>query len=1381
MKSKTRKIHPNPWACALRRTATATAVAACFSAGAALANPTAPTVVNGSASFAQAGNILNITNSPNAIINWGSFSIGVNELTRFIQQSGSSAVLNRVIGQDPSAILGALQSNGRVFLVNPNGIVFGAGAQINVAGLVASTLNLSNDDFLNNRMKFTDGAGAGNVVNQGNITGGSVYLIGKAVTNDGLITSANGEVLLAAGNSVELVNPGTPNLRVEIVAADNAAKNLGTITAEAGRIGIYAGLISNSGTLNASSAVAEGGKILLKASRNATLDTGSQTTANGTSGGSVEIQSGDTTRVSGTVEAKGSAGNGGTVHVLGHQVGLLGAANIDVSGQRGGGTALIGGDYQGGNPDIRNAFRTYVSADAGIKANAVEQGNGGKVIVWADDVTRFYGSIAARGGAIGGNGGFAEVSGKGYLDYRGIADLRAPGGLVGSLLLDPSDINIIAAYGGDTLAGGGFSGGEFGGATGLATIAWDTIENQLGLGNLAITTSGSGGSGNITVQDGHFYSSNNNLSLVAHNNLTVDAGASISNAGNGGILMYAGWNGSPGPGYGVLTGVGDININANVQSGGQLLFHAGKNINVTNASIISSGTPGILLDSVAGSITLVGSTISATNSSGNASATMIASAGGISLTNSGINAVSSNGYDTAVSLTAATGIVIDGSEGSYSVRALAVGGCCGDASLSMTTTGAGANIRLTNAAKIQADGGERVLVTLNAMNGTIQQLDNASYIKATAIGSLFAPIVNLTAVNGIGTLANPVRLDMVGDPTINFANTGTSGDIALSFFTSGSWPGLTGGIHIEEDVIGTYNNNPNGTYFIKVEGGNFTLEAPFLPGASSSAPLLPGQSVVIEAAGDIVLKTGSFGAGAINASGTGNVTLRSTLGGGLIDLQAGSTVSGKDVYLTADNMKIDGIVTGGPFTTILPFTTSRGIDLGGVACEPNCTTLSLTQAELDNILGGGMVIGSSFGGSGDLTFVGNVSPSPSFLNLGGTNILQTGGVISAPLSLNASGNIILTQPGNQIPSISTGSIVGGNIQIVNAGDLAIAGTVHANGSVNLMSTSGAIIDSNTNGFDIIAPQIMLNGAAGVGALSNPIETQTSSLTVTAGANEIGILNSGNLTLAGLTFSGSTASVGTTGNMGVNGIINASGNLALLANNGMTVNQNISASGALLLNAGFGDLVLDDVTVMSGGGLQLTGNHVTLVYDAFAASTAGVLVNAAGNLTVQDSQLGGGAGYGLTSITTGGNVIVNRGLIVGDPDVMLKVGGVINIDGTLSQQGAIHAISPNSVNINFPNSTSGGFFVSGTPNLIYDPATNTGFFVGNPPVPAALGAGLVVTYGTDGGGIVLPSTVEQTIFGTLITALGESTKSPDPDKNKDIFKEEEKKKDAPVCR
>jgi len=436
-----RRVRPR-----LRRTAIALAVSACLAAPAALANPTGASVANGQVSFHQQGNLLQITNSPNAIINWQSFSIGANEITRFVQQSASSAVLNRVVSQNPSAILGALQSNGRIFLINPNGIVFGANAQIDVAGLVASTLNLSDADFLGGKLKFAETVGAGSVVNEGAIatpSGGEVYLVGASVENRGLIKSPQGEVVLAAGKRVELVEPGTPNLRVEISAPDNQALNMGRIVADAGRVGIYAGLVNQSGTIEANSAqLTADGRIVLKATQNATLEAGSVTSANGPNGGTVTVESGDTTLVAGTIEAKGIEGKGGRVEVLGDKVGLIGSASIDVSGERGGGTVLVGGDFQGKNPQIRNAYRTYVGPDTTIKADAVTSGDGGKVVVWSEDTTRYYGSISARGGAQGGDGGFAEVSGKRNLDFNGRVDTSAPAGHAGTLLLDPQNITI---------------------------------------------------------------------------------------------------------------------------------------------------------------------------------------------------------------------------------------------------------------------------------------------------------------------------------------------------------------------------------------------------------------------------------------------------------------------------------------------------------------------------------------------------------------------------------------------------------------------------------------------------------------------------------------------------------------------------------------------------------------------------------------------------------------------------------------------------------------------------------------------------------------------------------------------------------------------------
>ena len=157
----------------LRPKLIALSVAACFALSSthALANPTGASVVSGSASFAAAGNTLTVTNSANAILNWQSFSIGLNEITRFNQPSAASAVLNRVIGSGgvipQSVIDGVLSSNGRVFLLNPSGVVIGASARIDVAGLVASSLNLSDQDFLSGRLRFTEVPGAGGVSNAG--------------------------------------------------------------------------------------------------------------------------------------------------------------------------------------------------------------------------------------------------------------------------------------------------------------------------------------------------------------------------------------------------------------------------------------------------------------------------------------------------------------------------------------------------------------------------------------------------------------------------------------------------------------------------------------------------------------------------------------------------------------------------------------------------------------------------------------------------------------------------------------------------------------------------------------------------------------------------------------------------------------------------------------------------------------------------------------------------------------------------------------------------------------------------------------------------------------------------------------------------------------
>jgi len=584
------------------------AVASCFlvATDTALANPTGGVVASGSATFSQQGSQLSITNTPGAVINWRAFSIGPNELTRFIQQSSASAVLNRVVGADPSAILGALQSNGRVFLINPNGILFGAGAQINVAGLVASTLNLSNADFAAGRLRFTDTPGAGKIINQGTITtpsGGQVYLVAPNVQNSGIITSPKGEVILAAGRTVELVDAGTPNLHVEITAPDTEVVNIGRIVASSGKIGIYAGLIKNSGEIRADGVVVgQNGEILLKATQNATLDSGSIVSASGAEGGRITVQSGDSTLVSGTVEAKGGEGRGGVVQLLGNQVALAGTSTVDASGQSGGGVVLVGGDTQGGNPNVQNAQFTSVERGAHLLADAGLNGDGGRVIVWSDDTTRFDGNITARGGSASGNGGFAEVSGKQHLALTGFADLRAPNGRAGTLLLDPGTVTICHLLSSCATT-----------QSGMDKFSDDYISSQLGFGSLTITTaSASTGPQDINFVDPSIairWSNSNALTLLAGNN--IDQIGLIS--------------GGPGSDVVLIAKSGDLKLGGTVSVGSHAILRAtagaiidgnGAANNITAQYLEAAAARGINLDTAIGGASP--SYVNATNStSGN--------------------------------------------------------------------------------------------------------------------------------------------------------------------------------------------------------------------------------------------------------------------------------------------------------------------------------------------------------------------------------------------------------------------------------------------------------------------------------------------------------------------------------------------------------------------------------------------------------------------------------------------------------------------------------------------------------------------------------------------------------------------------------------------
>jgi filamentous hemagglutinin family protein len=492
---------------------------------AAFANPAGGNVVAGSAAINSVGSTTTITQgSDRAIINWQSFSVGQGELTQFIQPGAQSAILNRVTGGDPSAILGALQSNGQVYLINPNGIVFGPNANIDVGGIIASTLNIANDQFMRGGdLSFTGSSQAG-VYNYGSIRAleGDIYLIGSNVANHGVLQASQGAVGLLAGQSVTLVDGARPHLPVTANSrsiSSSGVTNSGLINAvrvelAANGGNVYALAINNTGTIRATGSVERGGRIYLTAPGGKIANSGDLLAKSGPNGGQINIDAGagGSVELSGNIDASGATG--GTVHVLGDQVALA-SAKINASGSAGdGGTVLVGGDYQGAG-SVHNAIDTSVDVDSSINVDAGAVGNGGRVIVWADDHTEFYGSVTGRGGASSGDGGFAEVSGKNTLDFNGYADLSAAAGDAGLLLLDPTDFEVNA---------GNFM----------------SIQNILANNNLLITTIGdSGDVGDITVNHDLTWFSPTLLEMRAHRHVIIN---NQIQAREGSFTAVAGWS-----------------------------------------------------------------------------------------------------------------------------------------------------------------------------------------------------------------------------------------------------------------------------------------------------------------------------------------------------------------------------------------------------------------------------------------------------------------------------------------------------------------------------------------------------------------------------------------------------------------------------------------------------------------------------------------------------------------------------------------------------------------------------------------------------------------------------------------------------------------------
>ncbi|SNS97476.1 MULTISPECIES: filamentous hemagglutinin N-terminal domain-containing protein [unclassified Azospirillum] len=1052
-------------------------------AQAAWANPTGGTVVAGQASIVAATpQTLNIIQgSDKAIINWQGFSIAAGETVNFLQPNAQSVTLNRVVGSDPSAIFGSITANGTVMLVNPNGVFFGKGSRVDVGGLVATTANISDADFLAGKYAFNQAStnlNAG-IVNEGLISikdSGLAALVAPSVQNSGVIQARLGKVALGGAQRFTLDFQGDGLLSFNAGStvtdlapgADGAAKalvvNSGQIAAEGGTVvlsaravkGVIDNVINTDGVISATSISGSSGKIVL-------------------SGGTGKVQ------VAGTVDASGAkAGQtGGTVIVDAADIQVATGTHIDASGDQGGGTIAIGS-----NGDRKGAWaagRVGIAEGATMAADALNHGNGGTVTILSEQRTDFAGSISAKGGATGGNGGFAEVSSHDTITLTGRVDLSAPQGDTGTFLLDPATLKIVSS--GSGTLDGKISSGTLSGSTadnGANTVSASTLQAINATTNIVLEATGlitvdtslnlkTGSSNSFTLRStkaggGITFTSATHEIATAGGAITLDAsltGSSLTNIGkltsNGGNITLLSGNGVSLAGN-INAGAGAIKIDSitgnisNVSGATPTLSGASIALSALGGQIGASGAA--IATSVSGLTLKSGSDIFVANDKALSS---------LSLTTAHVSATATNSYSIA-----ATGLTFTATDGASDLtltnisstgnlalnitadRGLAVGiinAGTGDISLTANAgniTSTGTSPRITgNSLTMVAKGS-------TGSNGTIGATGTA---LLTTVSSLSAEAGTLVLVDNTGALALNRLQAASGSATITASGTLTVGDVA---FASGGSLTLTsaGGAILDDGVAST-----------KIRASTLTLSAASNIGTSTDPLLASTASNVTATAskggafistetstsftvaangGDISLKT--TGSAALTdvaiASGTGNIDVSAGTGITYTKVNAGTgnvtlttttgtiaKAGGSNQQITGDSVTATATGSGGTVELLTTANTISASTVGALTVTQNgAVTLkdmrSSTGSITINVQGGTTTLDGS---------VKAASSGAATLDLSGALVTKAGNLLSAAvITLKVGGAV-----GDSTTALKT---AGQTMSVTNTGDIYINNT-----------------------------------------------------------------------------------------------------------------------------------------------------------------------------------------------------------------------------------------------------------------------------------------------------------------------------------------------------
>ena len=1168
--------------------------------------PTGGLVVSGQSTISQNGNLLNIQQTTQkSIINWNTYNIGANAAVNYVQPNASAISLNRVLSADPSFIFGYLNANGQVWLINPNGVLFGQSAQVNVGGLLASTLNIADEDFLSGNYKFTGSTSnnSASVVNMGSIVannGGYVAMLAPEVRNEGMITALEGASVLAAGDAITLDFNGNNliNVQVDSASINTLVENKNLIKVGNGQVimsskaadGLITSVINNSGRIEADSMVSDGGVVRL---------TGAKTIIN-----------------SGEITAQSSVGKGGTVHMLGENVGVFGAGSINASGKTGGGTILIGGDLQGNNANIQNAQKTFISQNAKLTADATDTGNGGKVIVWADDITRYYGSISAKGGVNGGNGGFAEVSGKRLLNFLGGADLSAANGVGGNLLIDPLNITLTTAdanTAGFTVPGdlteafaddSGLTstfnvnaGGSFAGIAAGNTITLQAT-NDINVNSVF----------NVATATG---SANNSLVLQADNNINVNA--AITTTGNGLIRLNANQDG---------VGGGNLAIAATVsaQSGGVTL--SGVDITRTAGDITSIGASG----SNGGNI--------------NMTATGAITLGGATVSNNGGGLVAVGGNAGNINISASTGFSIAGaiiSGGPASLGANTAGGNGGNVSISSAT----GNV---NTGAITTNGGNAGAGIANGSNaGNISVIAAAGNVTT---GALTARTGLAAGTGASGAVANVSASGV----NVTLAAVDTSGQ-ALSNGNGGSITANATGILTLNGAV----NSSGGT----VITGNTGKNAGAINFTAGSITSVAAGTITANGSNGLGLNQAGGNGAAVSLTATGNISARAISangGNGVATNAAGGNAGSINISTNTGNITTN--------TGALTVRTGAGIGTGATSTQ-GFISVNNTSAAGTISLGALSSAGNNNGHGGNIAVTGNGAVA-----ITGT-VNSSGGTSTGTRAGRNAGNItidVATRSVTGAINASGGAGIGANQAGGNAGAVSITGTgslttaaVTANGGNSTAAGSAPGLGGNTNmvGSSMTLGAVSANGGTGAGAAGANVTVTTTGATSSSiasiNATTNGVINM--IVADTLTVNGVIAGTGTTLNK------TGAGTVILAGTNTYTGATTVAAGTLQIGNGALAGLIAN------AGGIV---NNSTVIFNRSDAHSYGGVISGTGAVVKDGAGIftfsGANTYTGATNILAG--TLLDSASIPNSSAVNISLGATLNLNNTNEIVGSI---------------------------------------------------------------------------------------------------------------